>query len=44
MSFLNKIKRSHTITVDNDLSTGLNPKLLILDEVLCPKAPPPLPA
>jgi len=34
MSFLNKMKRGHGVTVDHDLSTGMSSKFLVVDEVL----------
>jgi hypothetical protein len=43
MSFL-KIKRAHTITIDNDLSIGVSSKFLLLDEVLPPTPFRPFPS
>ena len=34
MSFLNKMKRGHGVTIDRDLSMGMSSKFLVLDEVL----------
>ena len=33
MSFLNKIKKGHGVTIDHDLSTGMSRDVFILDEV-----------